>query len=82
MDLTYGGTRRLQLRELAWTDPRPSLKDAGAYVNLWRGGWLVKYWIPNFARRRMDAASTSLRLWFLCAVLSLLFWYALVLSAA
>jgi hypothetical protein len=76
-----GATQRLEIRELAWTDLRPSMKDVSAYVRLWRGARLSAYWIGPLLLRSVPGTSAALRRWLLVGVFATIFWYLLVVAA-
>lgn len=81
IDLEEGVTRYLELRELAWSDLRPSMNDVGVFERLLRGGRLVVYWGQAFLRQDMLPASHSLRRWFIYATAALVAWYMLAIAA-
>ena len=69
------------IRELAWADLRPSMKDVSVYRRLLRGARLVSYWAPPLFRR-MPSTSNGLRGWFFLGVILLFVWYSAALVAA
>lgn len=77
-----GTPRGLDLRELAWSDLRPSMKQVSIYARLARGGLLCGYWITPLLTRATSRTSASLRGWLLFGTVALLCWYLLVLAAA
>ena len=77
-----GTAQRLEIRELAWTDLRPSLKDVSVYIRLWRGAYLSAYWLGPLLFRSFPKGSRSLRWWLLVGFSSAVFWYLLVAVAA
>jgi hypothetical protein len=76
-----GTKHSYDIRELAWADLRPSMKDVSVYSRVGRGARLVKYWAPPLFRP-MPSTSNGLRGWFLSGVILLLLWYAAALVAA
>ena len=81
-NLPDGAPRRIELRELAWADVRPSLGDASLWVRLFRGTILLRYWIGAWVFRRVPTTSASMRRSTALSCTSLGFWYLLVLAAA
>jgi hypothetical protein len=80
--LKDGTDRRIELRELAWSDVRPTVGDASVYARLVRGTILIRYWIGSWMLKRMPSTSASMRRWTILNCLLLGLWYAMALAAA
>jgi hypothetical protein len=82
MRLKDGTEKRIELRELAWSDARSTSGDASLYVRLFRGAILIRYWIGLWMLKTMPSTSASMRRWTALMCLSLGLWYGVALAAA
>ncbi len=80
--LKDGTEKRIELREVAWSDVRPPSGDASVYVRLVRGTILIRYWIGSWILRSMPSTSASMRRWTILTCLSLGLWYGMALATA
>jgi hypothetical protein len=79
--LSNNEVQRLELRELAWTDLRPSMGEVSVYERLVRGAILIYYWMSFWVRKGPPRTSASLQFWTVFGTVALLIWYLLVIAA-
>jgi len=77
-----GVRRRIELRELAWLDLRPSMDKVSIYTRLFRGARLVTYWLRPRLFQALPKTSRGMRCWILLTLVGLVVWYGLAAAAA
>lgn len=82
IDQTDGTRRRIELRELAWLDLRPSMEKVSIYIRLVRGARLVTYWFRPQLLKVLPKTSRGMAGWIMLTVFGLAIWYALAAAAA